>query len=368
MIGWLLGFLLLAYLVQRYMLEHALDGLSYQVQSEQTLVELEEKVEVRVTISNRKKWMLPYLCVREQLPKDCKLWQMSQGRKEEREGLYQQAFLETKLYLAAWQKAEISRTLCFQKRGSFRLFSTVLEAGDFLGLATRSMQVESSQEVVVLPERTEQPQIHRALGGFVGELSVRRFWMEDPMLTAGFREYTGREAFRSISWKQSARNQKLMVKEYDYTAEPSCIVILDISVRNFWEKSLEWETEECFRIARVVCETLEKQGFSYEFRTNAVIMGAMGTVNRVLKGRGRAHLLEILELLGRASSHYKEHLPELLEEIEKERGSASACILISLEEARECKEKIARLHTQSGQAVLLLQPETEKKQEGGEGQ
>ena len=46
------------------------------------------------------------------------------------------------------------------------------------------------------------------LSGFLGDVSVRRFIYEDPVLTTGFREYTGREPMKHISWTQSARGPR----------------------------------------------------------------------------------------------------------------------------------------------------------------
>ncbi len=74
------------------------------------------------------------------------------------------------------------------------------------------------------------------LGGVIGDISVNRFIFEDPMLTVGFSEYTGREPMRDISWTQSARLGRMMVKNYDHTVDLSVTILLNVqSVLNVFE-------------------------------------------------------------------------------------------------------------------------------------
>lgn len=52
------------------------------------------------------------------------------------------------------------------------------------------------------------------------------------MLIRGFREYTGREPLRSISWVQSARQSRFLVKEQENMTDLSCTILLDVECRD----------------------------------------------------------------------------------------------------------------------------------------
>ena len=113
------------------------------------------------------------------------------------------------------------------------------------------------------------------------------------MITIGFREYTGREPFRSISWLQSAKAGRLMVRQYDSTADLSCTVLLNTDCENE-ERRSEW-LELCYSAARNICEELERKKLAYDFKTNGIIAGAMGNWNQVGDGLGAGHLETVLE-------------------------------------------------------------------------
>ena len=138
------------------------------------------------------------------------------------------------------------------------------------------------------------------LGGMIGDISVNRFIFEDPMLTIGFSDYTGREPMRDISWTQSARLGRMMVKNYDHTLDLSATVILNVE----YPKDIDFRPElieKCFSAGRTVCEALEAKRIKYGVLTNATSSGALGLWSQVGDGLGRSHLMSILEGLGRAT-------------------------------------------------------------------
>ena len=72
------------------------------------------------------------------------------------------------------------------------------------------------------------------------------------------------------------------------------------------------------------------------------------------------HLQEVLEILGRSTYHFGRHLDELLKQIEMRRSAGKACILISLEEAKECSVQIQHLREMTGHEILVLTPQGEE--------
>lgn len=184
-------------------------------------------------------------------------------------------------------------------RGFYLLSPLKLSCGDFLGLGEQVRRTGQFRAVVVAPREAEEAGFADVLGGFLGDVSVRRFIHEDPVLTTGFREYTGREPMKQISWTQSARGRGLMVKVFDHTAEPRVSVLLNADTR---AKGREALLEKCYSLARTVCRVLEERGVQYDFATNADMASFVdGTSGQVGEGLGAVHFSAVLDCLGRAT-------------------------------------------------------------------
>ena len=132
-------------------------------------------------------------------------------------------------WLKAKQTLQLKVPVSVSARGRYILQNPVLFFGDFLGLKEKRKELDYFREVVIAPANYNTEDVKQVLGKFLGEYSVRRFIYEDPVLTVGFRDYSGREPMKMISWKQSAQKQRLMVKEFDHTVEP----VLSILVKNW---------------------------------------------------------------------------------------------------------------------------------------
>ena len=200
---------------------------------------------------------------------------------------------ENRMSIPAHSSVTRYMTLRFPCRGAYKIGEYDLSAGDFLGLQERG-RYGLPETLVVIPERSEQRAAIDALGGFLGDISVRRFIMEDPVLTVGFQDYSGREPLRDISWIRTAATGTLQVKRYDYTSERHVVVILNV------EDAQDESLEECLRLTRTVCEKLEQEKIPYGFRTNGNLPGPVTKILTLPENLGSRHLNTILYGLGGA--------------------------------------------------------------------
>lgn len=185
------------------------------------------------------------------------------------------------------------------------------------------------------------------------------------MLTIGFSDYTGREPMRDISWTQSARLGKMMVKNYDHTTDICISVILNVqSALNTQEEDVL--VEQCFSLTRSLCEQLEKKHIKYSFVTNAIPMGMLDLVSSVEQGLGNVHFYTIMEILGRASLSACENFSVTLRRACRTCEQGQYFIVISPNENEIWKEAYDKLVDISGNKTFLITPEVLKKQENGE--
>lgn len=346
MIIFLLILAVVLYYVEKYSLEHGLDRVTFETSTDRVLVEPDEPFIWTMTVKNGKRLMVPYLKLKESTPLGLSFAET--GEPVEQKGIT--GYLST-LYLAGRQQVVLQRTVFLPARGRYFFRGASAEAGDFLGLRTTVETYSELKEMVVKPKPFAKAAVTEMLGGFLGEQSAKKSLMEDPVITIGFREYTGREPFRSISWTQSAKNNRLLVKQYDCTADFSCTILLNTECAGEVRPAL---LETCFSVVRTVCEELERKKIAYDFCTNGVIAGAMGSWAKVGEGLGVGHLETVLEGLGRMTFDHRETAGEFLDKTIRGVRAGRTFLLVTPELSEMLYKETGRLETVSGQKVLVF--------------
>lgn len=333
-----------ALLCELVSVKSALSRVSYSCRPSQSVVEPGEEFQLLTIIQNGKWLPVSYLEVVQNLPHDiCLNAYLGHFQSDPTVcRLYSSCFLGPRQKLTRRIRASLPQ------RGRRIISDATITGGDLLGFTSRFRNVPLFYEIVVLPARVEEPALSRALGGFLGDVSVQRFILEDPMLTIGAREYTGREPMKSISWKHSVRTGHLMVKELDHTVENTVTVLLNV------EGGSHEELERCFSLTRMVLEALEKRGFSCSFLTNAATAGAIGQWNQVSDGLGSGHTRTILEGLGRATYDVREPFSSLVNRAVRGARDGQAHILITPAPLQRSDAFLAPLFQQSQGRLFII--------------
>lgn len=378
MISFFILFSVFLFLAEWYSLKKGLEKVTYDVHVSQTLLEPDEKFTVNSIIENRKFWFLPYIDMVETFPHNIQIpgeeknisdegitYSLSSQLSTNAYDKMSAAKLHSSFYMMPYQRLDRTLEASIPVRGRYIFSGCYIHGGDFLGLQDNSKEFTTYQEVVVMPRASNSPEFESLLGGLIGDISIRRFIFEDPMLTIGFSDYTGREPMRDISWTQSARLGKMMVKNYDHTTDICISVILNVqSALNTQEEDVL--VEQCFSLTRSLCEQLEKKHIKYSFVTNAIPMGMLDLVSSVEQGLGNVHFYTIMEILGRASLSACENFSVTLRRACRTCEQGQYFIVISPNENEIWKEAYDKLVDISGNKTFLITPELLKKQENGE--
>ena len=229
------------------------------------------------------------------------------------------------------------------KRGIHRLGKCYLEAGDLLGLRTSVSSIEGNRPVVCTANLAEEDPEVNVLGGFLGDISVRRFIMEDPSLLAGYKEYTGVEPMKKISWIQSAKTGQLMVKQNDFTLDTDVAIAVNLE-RNMASLS---DMERCLELVRTACEKLEEMKIPYAFLSN-------GDLRDLQPGFGRGHLSAILRNIGACTPTCYNSFDHLMDKCIAGNRNNRSYILVTpyLDEAD--RNSLDRLRSVSDHEVCVL--------------
>ena len=246
-------------------------------------------------------------------------------------------------------RRSVKRSVAFSlpERGQYSIGSYRLSAGDLLGFREEALNGPGGK-IVVMPREAHGRKSMDALGSFLGDRSVRRFILEDPILTVGFRDYTGREPMKTISWSRTATAGSLQVKQFDYTAQQTAMILLDV------EGGQPDELEGCFRLMRSVCQTLEARKIPYGLRTNGSLPGPLGQMFFLAEGLGSSHLTTILYGLGRADYACYYSLRYLTQQALQNRKQNEAYILITPRITDSVNIYMRKLHAAMGNPVCVL--------------
>ena len=337
--------------IQYFTLKNSLEKVEEDYGTSEICVEPGSKLDLILRFRNRSRMFIPYLRYQMTLPEGFKLVDPNErGASSGRHTVWHTGGVAAStVWLAPRQKLERHIPMTAPGRGRYSLHELTVYGGDFLGMKESCRGVYHYREIVVYPKEAKLESLDDAFGGFLGDLSVRRFLFEDPVLTLGYRDYTGREPMKSISWTQSARRGALMVKNYDHTTEPSVSVILNGAAPEGTDDAV---IERCFELARAVCARLEQKGAKYDFSMNVAMAGSMQADCAVPEGMGQRHFYGVLECLGRATDRVRGDVEKLVQG-RLQVTSAHGFIIITPERDVHAQRAI-RMAGRSGASVLVL--------------
>ena len=327
MIAFIILCIIIALWAQQWILENTPNFVEANFWPEENIVDPDEKFNIVIELKNKSQIPIYFLKVNVSFPKEFQI-DSNVTLATKKYGVDDRS-VSFSTWLKARQTIKLKVPVSISARGRYLLQNPTLFFGDFLGLKEKRKELDLFREVVVAPNTYETEEVKQVLGKFLGEYSVRRFLYEDPVLTIGFRDYTGREPMKMISWKQSAQRQTLMVKEYDHTIEPVLSVLVNLETLS--EPSSD-TFEKTYKIARSVCSSLEARGISYDFYTNAQLAGNISQNYSVNEGLGSRHFMKAMELLGRGMQIHAFSYKKLLKLARENCGNERGLIIISPDE------------------------------------
>lgn len=356
MLIFIIVLVVVASIFEYFSLRDPSDMISYSTSAGKSLLEPGEEFDIVSIFQNSSYFPLPHIKVSENLPAeiivDTKKIHTSMMRVDLNRNGSPSLLIRSDIYLMPKQLLQRRIPAKIKDRGRYIMRGAVIRNGDFFGLRETALKFESFSEIIVMPERAQDLPEITALGNFLGNISVRRFIMEDPVLTLGFHEYTGTEPQRDISWLQSARVNKMMVKKYDYTLEPSVTILLNIDCGE--EERDTGLVEKCFCIARSVCELMEQKRIQYGFLTNAIASGAKGGWPVIGDGLGQNHLSAILEGLGRACYLNRESFSGMIDLAIAGAENGRSHVIITPYNSDELNAAVSRLRRLTGGEAVAI--------------
>ena len=289
-----------ALVVQRFSLRFPTHQLHYRIEPSKRSVEQDEEFSLTTVIDNASKRRIPFLLAEEQIPNAVVF--------SDAESMVLKPLSDSNIHMSTLfikKKQKVTRTInvSINKRGIFHFQNARLHVGDFLGFKELEVGFRQDRSIVAYPRRLSDKKLDLIISDILGEISVRSFLHQDPMLVMGYRDYTGCEPLKSISFPVSAKRNQLTVKEFDHTREELVDIIFDVSYKGNFDHYFD-QLETMFCMVRTICEAFERKGISYRLITNAFYASMEVRGVNIIKSGGNngKSFNQILETLGMASN------------------------------------------------------------------
>ncbi|HAZ37172.1 MAG TPA: hypothetical protein DEF85_04205 [Clostridiaceae bacterium] len=327
-------------------------NLFYKREFSKKVVEIGEEISLNSILENKKILPVTFVRISEKFPNAFE-YENKSNIIESTDGIFHTSTMS----IMPFQRIKRTYSLKCSKRGAYSFSEVSLTAGDFLGVTTSNKEMSLNEEIVVLPKTYQIEKNLIPYGNLSGDISVKRWIVEDPILMVGVTEYTGREPQKWIHWPTSLRQGRLMVKKFDYTSDNKAMILLNIeSFKPFWMSIDEEGIEKCISIVRGVAEGFEDAKIPYGFINNGQILNkssyGFGS-DYIYPGTGENHLYSILECLGRINYSIIMTFEEMVEKILKVDIRFTTLVLITPEVLEPYAEYIDMLKEHTQKLILI---------------
>jgi uncharacterized protein (DUF58 family) len=255
------------------------------------------------------------------------------------------------------------------KRGWYRLHSAAMTAGDMLGIQAAAESLATHAELLVYPRTVPLTEIPLPSHNWLGDITVRRWIVDDPFMIAGVREYRYGDAMNRLNWKATARSGKLQVHNRDYTADPRLMIYVNVEVsETMWSAVTDPELiEKSLSYAATIADYALSLGISAGFGFNGGTVEEPKECVRIESHSGSTQLTAILDTMAKLVIERVLPFDTFLEEDVRRSVSNTDYLLITPFRSEKIDQQIRRL-MENGNAVetIIITPEGKQAKEGEE--
>lgn len=208
-------------------------------------------------------------------------------------------FVTSGFMLRSYQKTKRRWYMKCTKRGVFDIENATVTCGDILGLISESKAVPINTRLIVYPGMIAIDDMFFSTKDILGEAIVKRFIMDDPFIVKGIREYIPGDPINRLNWKATAKTNKLMVNENDFTTKIGITVLMNVqSDEGQFDRV---QNKDIIELAVKVCSTALNRGYNQgipiRFGSNACTLEDNENMILTETGTGQEHMMHMLYTL-----------------------------------------------------------------------
>jgi uncharacterized protein (DUF58 family) len=340
---------LLAGGVSRLLNRFCLHRIEYRRRLSRNHVFFGEEIFFEVEVANRKPMPLPWLQIEDELPDKVTLL------KGKTTAAHETRVILSNIFPINWYHRLKRRfPMRCQQRGCFVFGPTRIQSGDLFGFFRRDMYINEVNYLTVYPRLVPLEKLGIPSQQLFGDIRLRRHLFQDPVLTAGVRDYYFGDSFRRIHWMSTARLGKLQTKVYEPTTTVDLSIFLDVRTVRAPQWGVVTTLLELGIIAAAsISQHALKAGYRVGLYVNQMARFARGLV-RIPHSQHPDQLLHILEAL--AQLHEVESIPahRFIRQEARNIPCGSTLVVISAQPADKLLATLLDLKS-VGRSVVLIQ-------------
>ena len=182
-----------------------------------------EEIFYETDVANRKLLPLPWLRIEDELPEEVTLLKGNTTAT-----IHRRALLSHTFPIGWYHKIKRRYPIQCRQRGMFAFGPARIRSGDLFGLFHREMVEEKRDILTVFPRLVPLDALGISSKQLFGDIRTQNHLFQDPVLTAGVRDYRSGDSLKRIHWKSSARLGKLQTRVYEKTTTVDITIFLDV--------------------------------------------------------------------------------------------------------------------------------------------
>jgi uncharacterized protein (DUF58 family) len=318
-----------------------------------------EEAEMVERILNQKLLPLPWLRIESKMNPNLEFYQQSDLRIKH--GEFHRSIFSLMPYTGITRR---HRVKCL-KRGCYRLTSAAMTLGDLFGTYDESKDFTVNAEILVFPRLVPVNEIPLPSHSWQGDITVKRWILEDPFMISGVRDYQWGDPLNRISWKASARTGELKVYNRDFTADPRLMILLNIDQSEaMWDAVTNMDlVERGISYAISLAQHAISNGIPVGFGCNAYQIDQKDRPIRIGPSMSKEHLYFLLEVMAKLIIVRSMTFFTFLEEELSRQTSALDYLFITPYTSDRMNQQISRLRSRGNSVeILLLDKESENRE------
>ena len=291
----------------------SLTGFRYERRFSETRAFLGETVTLSLDVHNRKPLPMPWLTMRDIFPSALPI---SQNRLEVNPSSNLAEFTTFWMigpYQHITRRFEVSCT----ERGFHRYGPAQALTGDPFGFFNRSTTCDdktsqSEARLIVYPRLYSASEMQLPAKNPFGESRAQGSLFEDPLRTAGIRDWEPADGMRRVHWKASARYQEMLSRVYEPSEEHVLQLFLNVAtLERHWHGFIPILQERTISVAASLALLATEQRRAVGLIANGALPGSDQPI-RLMPGRSPQQLVHILELLAAVTPFATQPIEQLI--------------------------------------------------------
>jgi len=325
----------------------AWEGVTVTAAFDPPRVSLDERVVLRLVVSNRKRLPLPVVRVGVWLPVG--LLPVGEDASSPIRGY------RRRLYVPARSEVVVELPVRLSRRGEYWLDRVEMEVSDPFDLAPLSRELFPEAALIVFPEpRVGVPAEVRRRLPFGRPAAAPRMYEERERF-AGVRSYEPGDPFNRIHWKLTGHTGALQTKLFEPTRSSEVLFALDLSVGEpFWDSVFPVVAEDTIGWASFLAREAVAAGWRVGLMANTHLTRGRGPL-RIPPALARGHEAALFAALARMPNEPTSDLGPILRDGLRHAGPGATVVVISPRPGPGLRHEVGRLRRR-GLEVLELSP------------